>query len=359
MFNLKNLVLIGSGLGNLKIIEKLRKIEGNEYRITLVCKERYVLSPGRMSEYMEDEKQFRDISINLGEFAKKYRVDFIEETISNIDFHEKTVTTGKGKILYDALVINKEAFDGENLDEGNIYRTKVSDLVRFRIDLLKSKGATVSILGSGIKEVELAMALRRLSDLRGLKLLIELITEEKDVALELTESTRRFLKRELVLHNVAVHTNTSTATLRNSREETKTLPEHFIVDGIRKDYLNITINGKKEALNTDRFMRLKGEPLVYAMGYGVNFDEIKYKTGVIGTIKEGELIADNIRNEFKGNPLIQNVPKNSSLYMINLGEGNALIEFKSMNFKGRAAGMLREFLMNKIIENKFLEWSNN
>lgn len=357
---MKKLLLVGNGMGNINILNLINRKRVKGYRVTLINDERFFIVPGRLSEYIEDVSKFKDVSINLKKMVEMAKGEFIEESIEDIDPKDMTVGTKRGRLAYDKLVIDTNTKLKELAFEKMIDTRKISQLVSFKIDILKDRGASVTILASRVKDAELAMAIRRLSDLRDLKLIIKFVIVDDYYLREVSESTLRLLRRELILHNIDIHDDRDLLGKDKDRlylEAFSSINSNYILSSLAEE--NLKILGKGAPLVTDKSFKLRGYNNIYAVGEGVSFNDIPYSRCNYNALEEGEIILNNIINEEKGLEIKNYNPKNINLSLVNLGKNSALIEYNKMNFKGLIAGHLRELAIKRMMENRFLKYMDN
>jgi NADH dehydrogenase len=168
---MKNLVLLGGGYGNMRILQKLLSSEiPDNLRITLVDKnpyhslktEYYALAAGTISDH--------HIRVTFPEHSK---LDLVYGEISSIDLDQKQVLfSNREPLAYDELVIGLGCEDKyHNVPGASQYTNSIQTIDQSRktsqaLNNLHAD-ATVAIVGAGLSGVELASELRESrSDLR-------------------------------------------------------------------------------------------------------------------------------------------------------------------------------------------------
>ncbi|WP_414052870.1 NAD(P)/FAD-dependent oxidoreductase [Macrococcus animalis] len=160
---MKNLVLLGGGYGNMRIMQKLLpNTLPAEYNITLIDKipfhglktEFYALAAGTESD--------KDVRV---EFPQDKRLNIVYGEVTQIDLEKQIVTIGENHVDYDELIIGLGCEDKyHNVPGAEEYTYSIQTMTKARktyqaiADL--PSGATVGIVGAGLSGIELASELR-------------------------------------------------------------------------------------------------------------------------------------------------------------------------------------------------------
>ncbi|MCE4955785.1 NAD(P)/FAD-dependent oxidoreductase [Macrococcoides caseolyticum] len=160
---MKNLVLLGGGYGNMRIMQKLLpNTLPAEYNITLIDKipfhglktEFYALAAGTESD--------KDVRV---EFPQDKRLNIVYGEVTQIDLDKQIVTIGENHVDFDELVIGLGCEDKYHNVPGALeYTFSIQTMTKARktyqaiADL--PAGATVGIVGAGLSGIELASELR-------------------------------------------------------------------------------------------------------------------------------------------------------------------------------------------------------
>ncbi|MCU7556375.1 NAD(P)/FAD-dependent oxidoreductase [Macrococcus capreoli] len=160
---MKNLVLLGGGYGNMRIMQKLLpNTLPAEYNITLIDKipfhglktEFYALAAGTESD--------KDVRV---EFPQDKRLNIVYGEVTQIDLDKQIVSIGENHVDYDELVIGLGCEDKyHNVPGAEAFTYSIQTMTKARktyqaiADL--PSGATVGIVGAGLSGIELASELR-------------------------------------------------------------------------------------------------------------------------------------------------------------------------------------------------------
>ncbi|QCT74386.1 NAD(P)/FAD-dependent oxidoreductase [Macrococcoides canis] len=160
---MKNLVLLGGGYGNMRIMQRLLpNTLPDEYNITLIDKipfhglktEFYALAAGTESD--------KDVRV---EFPKDKRLNIVFGEITHIDLDKQIISLGENHVDYDELVIGLGCEDKyHNVPGAEEYTYSIQTMTKARktyqaiADL--PSGSCVGIVGAGLSGIELASELR-------------------------------------------------------------------------------------------------------------------------------------------------------------------------------------------------------
>ncbi|MGC8731813.1 MAG: FCSD flavin-binding domain-containing protein, partial [Halothiobacillaceae bacterium] len=101
-----HVVVIGGGVGGATFAKYLKLYEPN-IKVTVVEKNRQYLRPYGSSEVISGHISMQDITVSYEPLQKKYGIEFVFDTVTDIDFNGRVVKTAGGTSLnYDRLVVS-------------------------------------------------------------------------------------------------------------------------------------------------------------------------------------------------------------------------------------------------------------
>ncbi|MFC6118871.1 NAD(P)/FAD-dependent oxidoreductase [Macrococcoides bohemicum] len=205
---MKNLVLLGGGYGNMRIMQRLLpNTLPAEYNITLIDKipfhglktEFYALAAGTESD--------KDVRV---EFPQDKRLNIVYGEVTQIDLEKQIVSIGENHVDYDELVIGLGCEDKyHNVPGAEEYTYSIQTMTKARktyqaiADL--PSGATVGIVGAGLSGIELASELRE--SRKDLK--IQLFDRGERILPAFPEKLSNYVKKWFDKNNVEVIPNSN------------------------------------------------------------------------------------------------------------------------------------------------------
>ena len=150
---MKQILILGGGIGGLVAANKLRKKLSKEHKIMLIDKnDKHIYAPSFLW-VMEGKRNAEKIQKPL-EFLKRRGISFVNEKVVKIEPEKKIVRTNKNKFNYDYLIISlgaelvPENIKGLSQAGYNLYQ--IEEVERLREDLKEFKGGKVAIVISSL-----------------------------------------------------------------------------------------------------------------------------------------------------------------------------------------------------------------
>ncbi len=150
---MKQILILGGGIGGLVVANELRKKLDKEHKITLIDKnEKHIYAPSFLW-VMEGKRNAEKIQKPL-EILKNKGIDFVNEKILKIEPEKNIVKTTKKEFSYDYLIISLGAELApekiKDLSNGGYNLYQLKDVEKLRDDLKKFKGGKVAIVISSL-----------------------------------------------------------------------------------------------------------------------------------------------------------------------------------------------------------------
>lgn len=101
----QHIVILGGGFGGVECFRRLNKYGRDDIRITLINKHNYSLFTPMLHEVATGSVSREDIVQPLREIITCCHNRFMEAEVQNIDFKNQTITTTRGKVEYDYVVV--------------------------------------------------------------------------------------------------------------------------------------------------------------------------------------------------------------------------------------------------------------
>jgi sulfide dehydrogenase [flavocytochrome c] flavoprotein subunit len=101
-----HVVVLGGGVGGATFAKYLKLADAN-IRVTVIEKNRIYIRPYGSTEVITGHLGMRDLEVTYDDFAKKYGINFIFDTVTGGDLDKKVLRLSDGKeVAYDKLVVS-------------------------------------------------------------------------------------------------------------------------------------------------------------------------------------------------------------------------------------------------------------
>ena len=150
---MKQILILGGGIGGLVVANKLRKKLGKEHKIILIDKnDKHIYAPSFLW-LMLGRRNVEKIQKPL-ELLKRKGIIFVNEEITKIEPEKKIVKTTKNKFHYDYLIISLGAELApekvKGLSNGGYNLYQLDGVERLREDLKEFKGGKIAVVISSL-----------------------------------------------------------------------------------------------------------------------------------------------------------------------------------------------------------------
>ena len=373
----KRVVVIGGGLGGLRVVKALRK---SEFQVVLIDKNNYHQFPPLIYQVSSAGLEPSNISFPFRRSLQD-REDFFFRMgeVLSIDGKEKALQTTFGTVHYDYLVIAAGAttnfFGNENIEKNALPMKTVTEAMKLRNTLLENlekaevttdeqelqELMTVVVVGGGPSGVEIAGAMAEMKrvvvphdypDLDSKKIQIILVNSGDRLLKSMDEASSARAERDLRSMGVNVMLGKRVTDYRDNviyMNDGSTIPAATViwVSGIRACEIASTPEMTKGAggrIVTDTHLRVKGLDDVFAIGdVSIVEGDEKYPKGHPQLAQVAMQQADYVVDTLKHN---RQADKAKPFRYINLGtmatigRKKAVAEIGGLKFGGFVAWLL-------------------
>lgn len=372
----KRVVIVGCGLGGLKLATSLRN---SGFQVVIVDKNNYSQFPPLIYQVASAGLEPSNISFPIRRIFQGYKDYFFRMAeVTGIDGKEKSVATSVGTIHYDYLVLAQGGttnfFGNKNVEENAFPMKTVKDGMRLRNHILEAleraeteedpekrqKYVNFVIVGGGPSGVEIAGALadmkknvvpRDYPDLAD-KMHIYLVNATDRLLGAMDKKSSATAERDLKKMGVHVRNGWMVKDYKDnvvymSNGETISSSSVIWVSGIRANAIDGVPKdavGHAGRLLCDRFNRVKGMDDVFVIGdQSLIEGDPEWKLGhpqlAQVAMQQAANVARNIRRKENGEEMVPFVYKNLGT-MATIGRKCAVAEIGSAKFGGFFAWLL-------------------
>jgi len=375
----KQIVILGAGYGGLRTALKLNQLlkQHSDWLITLVDQYDQHQLRTELHEAAAGRTSFNTISIPMVRILRDKRIEFVKAEVTHIDFPQQTVTTTKGKIKYDKLVIalgsQTEFFGIPGLNNYALTLNSVAEAEKIKnhiretfaqaereTDQTKRKSLlTLIVGGGGFTGVELATelvdyVLRLSKQFKIAPNQAQLIVVEAGETilpgfdLELVKIAQRVMESmgiRVMLKTQCVSMKANSINLKGG----ESIQTHTLIwtGGVRANDLVAEAGlkyGPRSRVVVNPYLESVDHPRVYVIGDNALVLDAATNRPVAPTaqlaLQQAEFAALNIFAEIRGTKRVRYVPKVAGQF-VSLGDKNAVGLVGQFRVKGFLAWFLK------------------
>lgn len=329
-------ILLGGGHAHVEVVRRLGEL-GFGAQITLVSPSRHAPYSGMLPGHISGEYSFDDFHIDLAALCTRSGVTFLETTATGIDPEQRVVSLASGESLgYGLLSI--DIGSTPSLPKGISTGISVKPIASFadrlaRLDALAGEGrlSTLAVVGQGVAGVEVAFALKRRLEGRGIG--VSLVGRTAEPVPERSRWSRRLLEREMRKAGIAHHPAFDVVAFRDgelvSRDGRRLAVDEVVWTTssgapafLRETGLLLDDMG---FIRVDHTLRSLSHRDVFAAGDVASLPDPRPKAGVFA-VRQGPVLTANIHRSLSQMRHKPYCPQSYWLVLISLSDGRAIAD---------------------------------
>lgn len=355
---LRNLVLVGGGHAQLRVLLDLARRELPHTRVVLITPHRLSTYTGMVPGVIAGQYRLRQAQIDVSRLAERARVSFLADRVVEIDPRAQRLKLRSGMGMpfdFLSLDIGSQPAHQERLFGPAAVVKPIEDaIVRIEDQLRRTtrRSPRFVVVGGGAGGVELAFAiaarLRSAGD--GQVLICSRSTEPLSGR---HPNTIRLVREALRRHRIEFLGGLSVGTVEPGKVAfgpDASIPADGIVWAtgaaghrlLRDSGLPIDDRGflwVGDDLRSERF------PQIFAAGDCVSLvSNPKLPKAGVYAVRQGPLLSANLRAVLSDRPLREYRPQTQTLALINTADGRAILSYGSRAAYGRAAWWLKSWI---------------
>lgn len=344
-----HILLVGGGHAHVEVVRRLGAAPPPGARLTLLSREPVALYSGMLPGHVAGRYRIEEIGIDLARLCAATGTGFVRATVTGLDPAARTVRTDDGGThRFDLLSL--AVGSAPRLPRPGACGLPVKPIDRFLagLDALTARfpglgcRARLAVVGAGPAGVEIACALARRFARTGPPVEIVLVTASPDILPGRSARARRLVAAALARHGVAVVPSFTVADHRDGclvEAAGRTLPVDEVVwatpstapGWLAKTGLSLDDDG---FVRVDGALRSLSHPAVFAAGDVAAPPGGAPKAGVFA-VREGPVLAENLRRTVVGGPLRRYLPQRRWLALISTADGEAVADKYGLSVGGR------------------------
>ncbi|MDJ0738647.1 MAG: selenide, water dikinase SelD [Gammaproteobacteria bacterium] len=375
---LKDIVLVGGGHAHVSVLRKFGMKPMPGVRLTLITRDIHTPYSGMLPGYVAGHYDHDEVHIDLGPLARFAGARLYHGEVDGIDPVAKTVNVpGRPPVHYDLLSINTgsrprtidvpgaldHAFPVKPIDRW------LRDWEALQARVADSHGEfRIVVVGGGAGGVELALStqhrLRRLLSGRGddsARLHYALLTDGPEILPTHNAGVRRRFTRVLGERDITVYLNSRAVRVAADGVHVDGGDFHAADAVLWVTYaaapgwpaesgLAVDDDG---FITVDRDLRSVSHPNVFVAGDVAAMPDPRPKSGVFA-VRQGPVLAENLRRAAAGRPLKQYRPQKNFLGLISTGDPYAVASRGDWSWEGRLLWQWKDWIDRRFMR-KFNE----
>jgi len=361
----KHLVLVGAGHAHMTVLKRLADFTAAGHRVTVIGPGplHYYsgMGPGMLSGIYRPE----EIRFNVKHMAISRGASFIEELVVRVDPARRELQLqGGGRVAYDVASFNTGS--GVPIDERISAHEavvpvkpieKLLDARNRIIAALKQRKLSIVVAGGGPAGLEIAANLRRLArDALGTAD-ITLVAGERLLG-GLEPAVRRRAQRGLARLGITLIEGrkvdgASGRSVRLTSGESRPCDFLFMAVGVKPPSLFRDSGipaGDDGGLLVNRFLQSVTHPEIFGGGDCICFEPRPLAKVGVYAVRQNPVLLQNLQRALVGGELIPFTPQRDYLLAFNMGDGTAVVRWKSLVFDGRIGFALKDYLDRRFMK---------
>jgi NADH dehydrogenase FAD-containing subunit len=356
---MKHLVLVGAGHAHMTVMQHLAEFRAAGHEVTVIGPgpHHYYsgMGPGMLSGIYRPE----EIRFDVRAMTERQGAQFVQDRVVAVDAsaRELRLTDGR-RIRYDLVSFNTGSgvpVDDRLAAHAHVVPVKpIEMLLHARARILRDLGErrlSLVGVGGGAAGVEIAANLRRLTHGQGRGADITLVAGDRLLPAFASRVRKRVLRRLREL-DVAVLEGVRASAASASAVALSTGPPLpcdtlFAAVGVTPSSLfrdsGLPV-GEDGGLRVNRHLQSVAHPEIFGGGDCISFAPRPLARVGVYAVRQNPVLLENLRLSLRREPLAVFTPQASYLLAFNMGDGTAVVAWKSLVFDGRLGFRLKDHL---------------
>lgn len=361
---MKRVVLGGGGHSHLEVVRSFGPRAPADTEILLADPEQFATYSGMLPGVVAGHYKVSECQVDLARLAQRAGALFVRRRIVAIDPARRRVSLDDGGAVdYDLLSLDiGSTTASESIDGAVQHAIAVKPFGTFaerweRALTSAASGALrrIVLVGGGAAGVELALAMRY--RLAKLATEVTVVTADSGVVPDQNARARAAIERALARRKITVHVNApveridaTSLTCVGGLE----LPSDLTVIATGASApLWLTATGleldERGFVSVDAQLVSRSHPDVFAAGDCATISGRRYPKSGVYAVREGPIVAENLRRALCGEPLVHYDPQTKALALISAGEKFAIASYGRLAAAGGWVWRWKDYIDRKFV----------
>lgn len=361
----KHLVLVGAGHAHMTVLKNLLTFLDAGHRVTVVgpSELHYYsgMGPGMLSGiYSPDEIRFPVREMTLAQGG-----EFVEDRVVRVDGAARVLELSQGgRLSYDVVSFNTGSLvpvDQRLVGHSAVFAVKpIENLLAARTYILaglRQKPLDIVVAGGGPAGVEIAANIRRLvKDACGTAAIT--LVAGRGLLAEFNARVRRLVRKRLARLDVSVLDGEWLESARGEQVRLASGRELscdvlVLAVGVKPSELfkdsGLPV-GEDGGLAVNQFLQSERFPEMFGGGDCISFEPCQLAKVGVYAVRQNPILLKNLQRALGGGELIPFSPQKDYLLAFNMGDGTAVVRWKSLVFDGKIGFALKDYLDRRFMK---------
>ena len=370
----KDIVLVGGGHAHVSVLRMFGMQPVPGVRLTLITRDIHTPYSGMLPGYVAGHYDYDDVHIDLGPLARFAGARLYHGEVEGIDPDKRLVNVpGRPPVHYDLLSINTgsrpRTIDVPGALEHAMPVKPIDQWLRdweaLQVRVLDSQvDFRILVVGGGAGGVELALStqhrltgLLRKQGYEAARLHYALLTDGPEILPTHNAGVRRRFMRVLDERGITIHLDSKVIAVEPNGVHVENGKFHHADAVLWVTYAAAPAWPGESGLavdeggfiTVDRELRSVSHPEVFAVGDVASMPDPRPKSGVFA-VRQGPLLAENLRRAVAGRPLRPYRPQRHFLGLISTGDTYAVASRGNWSFEGKLLWTWKDWIDRRFMQ---------
>lgn len=363
---LRQLLLIGGGHSHVEVLRRFGLQPMADVTLILVSPDRFTPYSGMLPGWIAGHYDFGDCHIDLDRVCAFARGTFHKGRVTALDPVRRLATLDDGStIAFDIVSIDTGSTPPLGAVRGMLeHATPVKPVDRFlqAIEALTSSAALphrIAVIGAGAAGLEVLLSVQYRLGQRAPNVAHQyaVVTATPTILPSHSDATRRAMGRVLERRGVNVLTGFDVRAIERTRivaGDGRELEADFVIAATgaepatwpRHSGLSVDARG---FIAVDERLQSISHPCVFAAGDVASITDHSYPKSGVYAVRQGPVLAGNLRKQLRGEALDRYVPQAVSLALISTGDRHAVASRGRWCIAGRWVWRWKDYIDRKFM----------
>ena len=347
---MKRIVIIGGGFAGLSALHTLQSKQAL-YEIILIDKKKASDFLPLLPDIISGRVRPEHLCYSFDYVKKRFGVDFIHDTVTAIDVHNKKIITRRQVVEYDFVIIacgSETNFYGNTDIQNNAYTLDSVSDAQYIVNTIKKKlPAIIVVCGGGYTGIEVITNTWRYCKKRNVNMRLCIVERDPSLIPTLPSWMQIYTYSNMKSLGIDIYCNTTIDHLRDNSiilSDGTHLPNAMVIwtAGVKIPDFIQTVDAEhisQGRIAVDQYLRINESCYIVGDAASVVYKNVPLRMSVQFSLMEGRHAAENIKRSLQGNPLRPFKPVDLG-FIIPMANNKSCGSVRGIPVRGRGATLL-------------------